>query len=230
MNRLKLVSIIGGFVALLPALSAQLVNLSFDTSGTTGVEAKGVLSVYTDRVVVNYTEVTGTAGYITGFWFYNPKDENGVFIDFQQSVTIAGLGGKETNWDYSSPVPQFMSNVLDNRDAGDFHGAAMGQGSPNQWGLGAGDTPSSFTFFYNGSPDITPADLFAGNPTGPDMLFRWQSVGEDGEDSDKTTYVFVDFEIPPIEIIPEPSTVGLIAVAGLALIPMIRRIRRRDQK
>jgi hypothetical protein len=214
----------------LPLAHSYLVtSYNFTTTGDTGVIATGSFSVYDNRVEVAFSELSGTEGYITGFWFYNPQDVDGQFTDFVTPVGIDNFS-KSSFWSYSNPLPNNMSNVSGSRDLADFTGAAAnlsGPGGPTVRGIAESDTPT-FTFWFNGAYTLDAWSLYPDtNVPGPDMAFRWMSVGEDNEDSDKTIYVFTNFEIPPIEIIPEPSTVGLIAVAALGFIPVVRRLRRK---
>jgi hypothetical protein len=97
-----------------------------------------------------------------------------------------------------------------------------GGGDPAD-GLAGGYTAALRFQFEGDLTNFNATQFFATNGTDADMGFRFQSVGANGQNSEKLAYVVVD-QTPPI---PEPSTYGLIGAGTLLALVGVSRLRQR---
>lgn len=184
-------------------LSAQVYVQSFDTVGLSEdgyeVSASGTISLYEGLLTMSIENLTKDSS-LLGLWIKAPN------------LTIVSTNFITEPWDFQDSTPSIMNNLVKKSESDDYFGFMLDV-SKHGWepALQKGDI-LSLSMNTIGTLNEFVDSL--------DMVFRWQQVGPDAEDSAKTFLTFV----PPINIsIPEPSFVGMLTMAGLVLLPLRRK-------
>jgi len=205
----------------------------------TGASAFGTISVWDNgQVDIRLYNDSSEPAYVTGFWLYKPTGTSGLvdlravdpvsYGDIWETLnpgnTTDWLG---TNWDVQvgNDITPSVRSEFGTRDYMDFVGIKKAS-NPNVDTIGQGYT-GKFSFFFDTTswpayPGAFESHEFyphSGTISAPDIVIRMQSVGVSGNDSDKLRAVLIG----PPSLVPEPSTVGMLGVAGIGLLIFIRR-------
>jgi hypothetical protein len=211
--------IITGFLG--QSALAQFDGFTFTVGGATdqgnSVSAKGdVLFDFTaDTATVRIFNSSADPSDLVAFYILKPIAGNG-------TLTPSSMSGL-ADWSLETSAPSFMNgeNGLSGLSGDLFFGAvanSLGQNGPgiDHTKIGA----SVFTFEFD--EDLSTSDwldYFAADQT-HHVMVRWQSVGEDGEDSAK---FFGGASSGTITPVPEPRLIAPLAVLGILGGVMIRR-------
>lgn len=208
--------------------SAQISTRAFEIYGDTGVAANGLLTFHADTgwLDININNLSGTGGYangvLTSFGFDTPSNLSYVGGSFSQSLA-AGSEAEPFGISFSVSSNYNLS-PYGTLEIGAITGPNAAGGN-SKAGLSGGYS-ANFSFQFSGDytagllDNMSSDQFFATNDSeSPDMLFRFQSVGPRGEDSDKVTY----FDLTPI---PEAASFGWAATLMLGLSAALGRRRR----
>lgn len=174
----------------------------------------------------NYTD-----GVLVGFGFDGPS---GLLYKSGSFTQLSFTSGEPGGVDFLLGNGFNMSGGLGGDDNGIFD---FGAGTDGANGNGTGGSPApgiagdgpgggySATFRYRFKGDLTyfnADDFFSHNGADADIGFRFKSVGDRGEDSEKVVYFIEETPNAPI---PEPSTYGLMAAGLLIGVAGLKRYR-----
>lgn len=211
--------------ALLP-LTAQALSYSFEVNSedaSQGLVVSGSIDFFsnTGYIDVNLFNEPGTSSYVSGIYFLKPST----------LVDVPSLEVAPADWnlatDFDKGVvggPLGKLGTMSAEDAFDnYFGAVTGPKNPS---LKSGEQ-AFFSWEADASFDPeTQSWSIYGNSANPHVIVRWQSVGEDGEDSARG-YAFIDLTVTPV---PEPSQIAGLSILALGGVLLLRRriVRRKN--
>ncbi len=207
----------------------------------TGVNT-GVVTVFDAEIngqdllitVDNTIPVNGITGSVTSFGFNTPWTADLDLSKVAVSYQVLSSTGPTTGWNSLSSFELTAGLggggvTVDLGLESDHNGNPNGNSVNN--GVESGETVR-FNFAFDALAYPLPIsflhDFFNQDPDGPDFLVRWQNVeGSAGGTSDAFGGDW-PIAIPQggEEVVPEPSTYGMIGALGLILLISIRKLRR----
>jgi hypothetical protein len=195
------------------------ITFNFSITGTVGTLTLTIKNLAGQSKIAADGIGNYTGGILTGFGFDLPGSVGSPdtpSISYANTATsFLQFSNDPDGINFAPTIPFDETNP---QAVFDF-GAVTTSPQPVQNGLGEGKT-ATFVIKFNGAntSNFTDSTFFANNGSDADFGFRFQSIPV-GAGSDKFVY-YID--TPPI---PEPSTYGLFAAAGLVGMIGVRRYR-----